>query len=223
MANQFNYELDDRHIKLTMLNATVPINEDAWLKIKSAPINDHKMSLSSGSIPKFEIGISRSVIVPVFFIVLIGGLSALLFSLVDFKKKEPVISEIPLVIPEIVPEKKVQKTVITPTQVTKKYTAVLAIATEKKEIPKETEKKIDIPKTQEVIVKKEEPQNIVEKPAKEKKTEVIAKTSSKKRKNSVSVSKKKKKKQIIEEIPVITHEPTILTEKPKEEPEIDIN
>ena len=100
MAHQFNYELDDRQIKLTMLSASLNYDEAAWDKFQALPITENKLNITN-SLPKMEIGISRSVIVPVLFIILIGGLSALLFNVVDFKKKDPVTTEIPLVIPEI--------------------------------------------------------------------------------------------------------------------------
>lgn len=100
MSNQFSYELDERRIKILMKDAELDYNEAAWEKFDKLAVGDCKQSSSTSAanyIPKFNLNINRSVIVPVLFVVLIGGLSAMLFSFVDFKKKESVDKEIPLI------------------------------------------------------------------------------------------------------------------------------
>lgn len=100
MSNQFSYELDERQIRILMQDAESDYNESLWNKYESIePTTSCKSSsVQIGNyIPKFNLSISRSVIVPVLFIILIGGLSAMLFSFVDFKKKETIDKEIPLV------------------------------------------------------------------------------------------------------------------------------
>ncbi len=100
MNNQFSYELDERQIKNLMQDAELEYNEALWNKFDSLqPSNDCKSSsLQIGNyIPKFNFSFSRSIILPVLFIILIGSLSAVLFSFVDFKKKENIDKEIPLV------------------------------------------------------------------------------------------------------------------------------
>lgn len=100
MSSQFSYELDERQIKILMQDAELDGHETLWSKFESLEPNANCKTTSvqiGNYIPKFNVSISRSVIVPVLFIVLIGGLSAMLFSFVDFKKKETIDKEIPLV------------------------------------------------------------------------------------------------------------------------------
>lgn len=113
MSSQFSYELDERQIRMMMQDAEVEGNETLWNKFESLSPTESKSSVSIGHlIPSFNLSVSRSIIVPVLFVALIGGLSAMLFSFVDFKKKESIVKEIPLVAnpdnykkPEVVAEK----------------------------------------------------------------------------------------------------------------------
>jgi len=100
MSSQFNYELDERQIRLMMQDAELDYSEAVWHKFEQMSGTQSKTNSSIGSyIPTINLSISRSVVVPVIFIVLIGGLSAMLFSFVDFKKKEAIQKEIPYVAP----------------------------------------------------------------------------------------------------------------------------
>ena len=103
MSSQFNYELDERQIRLMMQDAEANCNDTLWQKFESMSSVQSKPSVSiSNFAPNVNLGISRSIIVPILFIVLIGGLSAVLFSFVDFKKKEAIHKEVPFVaIPEV--------------------------------------------------------------------------------------------------------------------------
>ena len=96
MSSQFSYELDERQIRLMMQDAELDYNEAMWHKFDEMSVTQARTSSNIGNyIPTLNFGISRSIIVPVIFIVLIGGLSAMLFSFVDFKKKEAMDKEIP--------------------------------------------------------------------------------------------------------------------------------
>jgi len=98
MSSQFSYELDERQIRILMQDAELDYNEALWHKFDELATSRSKSSHNMGNyIPKINFSISRSIIVPVLFIVLIGGLSAMLFSFVDFKKKQSIEKEIPLV------------------------------------------------------------------------------------------------------------------------------
>ena len=98
MSNQFSYELDERQIRILMQDAKSEHNELMWNRLEEMSNLSAKASIDiSSHLPKINLSISRSIIVPVIFIFLIGGLSAMLFSFVDFKKKEPTVKEIPLV------------------------------------------------------------------------------------------------------------------------------
>lgn len=89
MNKPFSYELDERQIKLLMLNGECDDDGTAWDRFEAMPIATHsafKMPLS-GVFSVLNVEMSRSVIIPLAFVGLIGGLSALLFKLVDFKKQ----------------------------------------------------------------------------------------------------------------------------------------
>lgn len=87
MSNQFSYELDERQIRIMLQDGEAEYDASAWNRFEQLAKPDIKPASKSFS-PKFNISISRSVVVPLIFVVLIGGLSATLFSFVDFKKKE---------------------------------------------------------------------------------------------------------------------------------------
>lgn len=111
MSSPFSYDLDERQIKILLQHAELEFNEEAWNKFEALTPIENKFSYGK-SIPNFNIGISRSIIVPIIFIVLIGGFSTLLFSFVDFKKKPEVIKEVPMIItPTIKPKTKPAPTI----------------------------------------------------------------------------------------------------------------
>ena len=104
MNSQFSYDLDERQLKILLQDAELEFSEEAWQKFEKLKPLESKSTFEN-ILPKINIGISRSIIVPIIFIVLIGGFSALLFSFVDFKKKPEVITEIPMIVkPTIKPE-----------------------------------------------------------------------------------------------------------------------
>jgi type IV secretory pathway VirB10-like protein len=88
--SQFSYELDERQIRIMLQNAELDYNEAAWQQFETMAVEAVR---SKVHVPKFNVGLSRQILVPVFFVVIICGLSALLFSFVDFKKKQPLTSE----------------------------------------------------------------------------------------------------------------------------------
>ncbi len=103
MSSPFSYDLDERQIKIILQHAELEYNEEAWHNFEAIAPLETKFSYGK-SIPTINIGISRSIIVPIIFIVFIGGFSTLLFSFVDFKKKPDVITEVPMIIkPSIKP------------------------------------------------------------------------------------------------------------------------
>ena len=104
MNSQFSYDLDERQLKILLQDAELEFSEEAWQKFEKLKPLESKSTFEN-ILPKINICISRSIIVPIIFIVLIGGFSSLLFSFVDFKKKPEVITEIPMIVkPTIKPE-----------------------------------------------------------------------------------------------------------------------
>ena len=214
MSNQFNYELDERQIRILMQNAESEYDESAWQKFQSATVNEQRQSIPI-SLPKLNFGISRSVIVPIFFVLMIGGLSSLLFSFVDFKKKEEIVLEVPYAKPVV------KKTIPKPIPIVSKSTAVVALKTDTSASLKTatvvpataisepvvtTNSKDKTPVVVEPVVKPEE--NISSK--KENKEVLVAKNEN--TQHSTKVKKKKRKKQITEELPTINAVKTSLSE-----------
>ena len=97
MSSPFSYDLDERQIKIILQHAELEYNEEAWHNFEALTPIESKFSYGK-SMPNINIGISRSIIVPIIFIVLIGGFSTILFSFVDFKKKPEVITEVPMIV-----------------------------------------------------------------------------------------------------------------------------
>ena len=113
MSSQFSYELDERKIRILMQGAEINYNEALWDKFDELDASQSKSNKKiSNYFPKINFGISRSIIVPIVFIVLIGGLSAILFSFIDFKKKESIEKEVPFISTKLEPVKK--NTIIKP-------------------------------------------------------------------------------------------------------------
>ena len=221
MSNQFNYELDERHIRILMQNAELKYDESAWQKFQAIPVIEQRQSIGI-ALPKINFGISRSVIVPIFFVLMIGGLSALLFSFVDFKKKEEVIKEVPYIAPVV------SKKLITSPPVIKKNIVVIppkkdsltpVITSTVAQIKETPTVALVVEKTPSVIepVKSEEKTT----PKKEKKETFIVKKENHETTQPTVKKKKKRRKQITEELPTINASSTNLNEGVKE-PELDI-
>jgi hypothetical protein len=215
MSNQFSYELDERQIRILMQNAELEYDESAWQKFSEIPVVDHKQSISA-VIPKINIGISRSVIVPIFFILMIGGLSTLLFSFVDFKKKEEVVNEIPLTKPTIT------KKIIPPAPIVTKPIVIATVAIDTVVAPSIV---TSVVKEQPVVAKKtEQIAKAIEPVTKPITTEPIASVRKEQKEITQVVPKKKKKrnrKEITEELPIINARTTTVSEG-SSEPELEI-
>lgn len=152
MSSPFSYDLDERQIKILLQHAELEFNEEAWQKFEKLSPIESKSSFEN-ILPKVNIGISRSIIVPIIFIVLIGGFSTLLFSFVDFKKKPEVITEIPMIIkptvkPKVKPVVPITKIIPVVTNTVAVITSSIAIVptktvTENKLVVKEDIKPIE--------------------------------------------------------------------------------
>lgn len=217
MSSQFSYELDERQIRILMQNAELELNDALWHKFDELAKSESKQAIDIGRyVPKFNLSISRSIIVPVLFIILIGGLSAMLFSFVDFKKKEAIKNEIPLVAnPENFKKSEEKATVVTKPQTNKIQTtttpkvvapSTTSIAASTSTLMNTPEvKKMESEKTTEISVKvKEEP------------TAKIVQSE-----NTISPIKKKKKRKIVAE-PIPTIKTATNLNEGVSEPELDL-
>jgi hypothetical protein len=214
MSSQFSYELDERQIRIMMQNAELDYTDALWNKFDELSVSQNKVSANVGAyIPNFNLSISRSIIVPVIFIVLIGGLSAMLFSFVDFKKKESIEKEIPYVakVAPVIKSKIQTKTSINPKPV-ETTLAVTPVPVDSSALkPKPTLASVNLP-----VAKKEEP-----KVAEIKQTTIISKPTEEK-KQPVVQQKKKKKKVNTEELPTINATTTTNLNEGATEPELDL-
>jgi hypothetical protein len=175
-----------------MQDAELDYNEALWNKFDELATSQSKSSHNiSNYIPNINFSISRSIIVPILFIVLIGGLSAMLFSFVDFKKKESIKKEIPL----IAKSEKIKEPVIIAKEVIKPKKTVHIVT---KPTPIVKVNLVPVAKTPEI--KKEEPVKVAEVKPKE----IIPAVIVRKKENTVKPEKKKRKKRLTpQELPII--------------------
>lgn len=91
MNSLFNYELDEKQIRLTLHDAELEYSSAAWLDFDSNysenTVKTHKNPLAN--LPKISLNINRNVLVPIFFIIGLGGVSAIMFRFIDLKSTEP--------------------------------------------------------------------------------------------------------------------------------------
>ncbi len=91
MSSLFNYELDEKQIRLTLHDAELEYNPLEWQDFDS----NYSETVSKTNknpilnLPKINLNINRNVLVPLFFIVGLGGVSAIMFKFINFKTKEP--------------------------------------------------------------------------------------------------------------------------------------
>lgn len=214
MSNQFSYELDERQIRILMLNSEADYNENAWQRFESTITNTSSIKvLNKAALPKLNLSISRSFIIPVLFIGLIGGLSILLFSFVDFKKKEEVIIEKPLEIskPAAKPKSIAAKPIINP------KTEPAVVLTNSVTVPiKSTKSNVAV-----ILPEKKETVRVVETPKNnDGAIENVVPDSNTPQVKKMAPKHKKKRKMVVEELPAITT-PAILNSS-SEEPELDL-
>jgi len=217
MSSQFSYELDERQIRILMQDAELDLDSAAWERFEQTAqpeINSSGNAFAFAS--KINFAISRSVIVPVIFVALIGGLSAMLFSFVDFKKKDS-IKETAL-LPAINKASATTSTTEMPVEKEKQLT----ITTQAKETPAV---QIHTVATRSVIEPKKEEKSMAVIPTSpnviEKTVENLARNVPEK-KMPASPLKRKRKKLTTEEMPTIQTSSTINLNAGNEEPELEL-
>ncbi len=209
MSNQFSYELDERQIKIMMQDVELEHCEQAWQKFDELSSVDRTSNMKF-TIPNIHLGISRSIVIPIFFIILIAGLSSILFSFVDFKKKPEVIKEIPYQ----APSKKnipVTKPIIAPVA-----KATVPVVDTVKPTPSLLASSSLTTATTLVVDTKTEPAPVIENTLKTN----VPSTSTVSLSNAMQF-KRKKKKVVAEEIQTITV-PNINLNEGSTEPELDL-
>ena len=218
MSSQFNYDLDERQIKLILLDVELKGNEAAWQRFESFSKSETKRPLYGVSLPKINVSISRSFIIPIIFVSLIGGLSTLLFSFVDFKK-----SEVAKIEKALIPNAKnvllhTKKSTIANVQAKKAIVVTKPVTNIKPLVTDETKSSENRPPVTDV---KMHTTPVAENKPTIKPTKVKINTAITAKTNSVTVLKPKKKKRVTyEELPSISSQ-TIENSTP--EPEINLD
>lgn len=234
MNSQFSYELDERQIRILMQSGELSFNETAWQRFESS---EKTVSSATSKVVKFvpninlNFSVNRSVIIPVFFVALIGGMSILLFSFVDFKKKPEVVTEKPLIItPPTTTKTTVNVSKPKPTPVKTNVSTVPnqtasqpVVSTQQAAIDLKTleNKAIEAKKESEAAkIDNNKPTEPVADTKKEDKTTVSSSTDT--HKKTIDRPKKKRKKRMTaEELPTINTSPAILSTQ-ESEPELDL-
>jgi hypothetical protein len=81
--NQFNYELDERNLRLQLKDLEVPVREDAWQKFEAFSGIQPRMRMKRQF--NFQVVMNRNVILPVIFGGIIILFSFLLFNFISIK------------------------------------------------------------------------------------------------------------------------------------------
>lgn len=91
MSSLFSYELDEEQIRLTLQNSgAVDYNESMWDDFESNYVQSSvNHSQTKFKLPDFHLNINRNVVLPVIFIVVLVGVSAIMLSFIDFKTNAP--------------------------------------------------------------------------------------------------------------------------------------
>lgn len=220
MSNQFSYELDERQIRIMLRDGETENDPAAWNRFEQMAQPDVKPKQASFS-PRFNISISRSVLVPLIFVVLIGGLSATLFSFVDFKKKD-------VKVVKTVPEQK-----STETQATIQAQPVTTVSSAPEKVvsaPVENTAAAPIPTVQQPSLTQTETKQAIQKtetkpaevvPAKASTSPQIVTAANTSANQQPIVKKRKQKKVVSEEIPTINTSSTNLNQE-SQEPELEL-
>lgn len=228
MNSQFSYELDERQIRILMQSGELSFTETAWQRFDKC-----EKSISHSKAVKFvpninlNFSINRSIVIPIFFVALIGGMSILLFSFVDFKKKTEVVVEKPLIIKEPVANKAVTPTVKPKPLPVKTITAPVTTHTQEQASTPATQqaaidlkalenKAIEAKKNMEKTTTKPVEINTPAKPD----NTTIAASDARHNKAVDKTKKKRRKRMTAEELPTINTSPASLSQNA--EPELDL-
>lgn len=90
MSSLNNYELDERHIRLVMIDSEIEVSDSDWERFEASRNKNSNHKSFQNFLPSFQFSIPKNVLFPSLFVIIIFGLSAMLYSFVDFKKANPV-------------------------------------------------------------------------------------------------------------------------------------
>ena len=84
MSRHFNYELDERRIKILLKENSMPYSDDVWNNYLEKTVPLTKVNKLQGFKPNVSFAINKSVLLTGIFIILIGSFTFLIAKFVDF-------------------------------------------------------------------------------------------------------------------------------------------
>lgn len=100
MSNIFNYEIDERNLRVQLKNLEFSVKEDAWEKFE-AYASENPVAIQRSGWKPVQISLSRNLVLPLVFGLIVFLFSFLLYNFVDIKDQAPAteVSETPAVKP----------------------------------------------------------------------------------------------------------------------------
>jgi len=87
MSSHFNYEIDERNLRVRLKDISLPYKEEAWIQFETYS-DSCKQNNKANTLPRFQLNINRNVILPVIFGAVIILFSLLLFNFVSIKNTQ---------------------------------------------------------------------------------------------------------------------------------------
>lgn len=220
MSRHFNYELDERRIKILLKENSMPYSDDVWNEFvaKTKPLA--KASKLPNFKPNVSFEINKSVVLTGVFVILIGSFTLLIAKFVDFKSSGANLESVREVKPD--PSNyKIEKPVVA-VQVKKEEPKPQPIIKDTVTVAP-TPSVAPVTNTQVAIAetKPSTPPVTTETSSKQNESDSVAKSSENSRSSNVAQSdnkpRKKKKRQVetLEAKPMTTALPTSNTEEPE--------
>lgn len=88
MSSHFNYEIDERNLRLKLRDMALPQKEEAWIQFENFSNMNYSVN-KSASLPSFNFNINRALILPLIFGGIIILFSLLLFNFISIKNVKP--------------------------------------------------------------------------------------------------------------------------------------
>jgi hypothetical protein len=86
MSSHFNYEIDERNLRVKLKDMSIPYREEAWVQFETYS-DGCKNTYKTSSLPRINLNINRNLILPVLFGAGIILFSMLLFNFVSISNK----------------------------------------------------------------------------------------------------------------------------------------
>ncbi len=124
MSSHFNYEIDERNLRVRLKDMVMPYKEEAWVQFENYS-DTYKNSHKNHSLPRFQLNLNRNIILPAVFGVVIILFSLVLFNFITIKNKSA--AEKPVVNPIVTEPQKTSIPTVTVTNDTTKIKVIDSI------------------------------------------------------------------------------------------------